>query len=76
MRVYVQKHGLASCPFCGGPATHRQVVDGDRIQFYVGCLSCAAHGPWCKSGKAGAAMEWNRRARQFKVKPAAAPDPR
>lgn len=76
MRAYVQQHGLASCPFCGGPAVHESETHETRTTYNARCLSCAAVGPWCKSGKEGAARLWNRRARQIKVKPTVAPAPR
>jgi hypothetical protein len=56
------------CPFCGGvgdPLSRlregHHVDDPEAFCHFIACRSCAAEGPWCKSGESGAWKGWNQR---------------
>lgn len=56
------------CPFCGGSGYPvKRLRDGCKPEddeaycHFIACRSCAAEGPWCKSGESGAWKGWNRR---------------
>ena len=53
---------MLPCPFCGGQPYVDSVPHGTETASFGVCRSCAAEGPWCKSGHAAAGEMWNRRA--------------
>jgi len=68
------RHELRPCPFCGGDAylvrklnagceEWKDDPDAEVWRYWAVCRTCAAEGPWCKSGALGAAQGWNRRER-------------
>jgi Lar family restriction alleviation protein len=59
---------IDSCPHCGGKGIVEKTLraghkpeESDAWAYYVICSSCAATGPWSKSGSSGAISQWNRR---------------
>lgn len=67
---YPEGQLLAPCAFCGGRGYcvrrlrqgYEQCRDDpDAYAYTVRCQSCAAEGPWTKSGAEGAVARWNRR---------------
>jgi hypothetical protein len=59
---------IDSCYHCGGSGVVEKMLRAghkpgelDAWAYYVVCTSCAATGPWSKSGWSGAVNQWNRR---------------